>query len=75
MTARVLNTRTTPSRTRLGSSIGLLDFLRRAIAVRRQRIALSRLEPHILRDIGLSAKDAEREAKRPTWDVPEFWRM
>lgn len=34
---------------------------------RRTRIALAKLPPHLLRDIGLSAGDAAREAEKPFW--------
>lgn len=37
---------------------------RRRIAARR---ALSRLDPHLLRDIGLSDVDVSRECARPFW--------
>lgn len=30
---------------------------------------LARLGPHILRDIGLSEKEAMAEARRPMWDL------
>lgn len=33
----------------------------------RQRAALASLEPHLLKDIGVSAADAEREARKPFW--------
>jgi uncharacterized protein YjiS (DUF1127 family) len=35
-----------------------------------ERRALSRLDPHILRDIGIAAEEADREARRPCWDAP-----
>lgn len=43
-------------------------------AVWRSRSALARLEPHLLRDIGLRDFEAAREAARPIWDVPAPWR-
>ncbi|WP_339107155.1 DUF1127 domain-containing protein [Thioclava sp. GXIMD4216] len=33
----------------------------------RSRRALAELPPYILKDIGLSTYDAEREAERPFW--------
>lgn len=33
----------------------------------RQRRALSRLDEHLLRDIGLSAETVRRETERPFW--------
>lgn len=43
-------------------------------AVWRSRRALSRLDPHLLRDIGLRDFEAAQEADRPIWDVPAPWR-
>ena len=40
----------------------------------RQRRALADLDAHQLRDIGLTQEAADREAARPIWDVPEYWR-
>lgn len=51
-----------------------LSALRRAAALRRSRAALGRLEPHLLRDIGLSAPEAQAEAERTAWDVAPHWR-
>jgi uncharacterized protein YjiS (DUF1127 family) len=44
------------------------------LATRRHRRALLKLEPHLLRDIGLTEADARAEASRPFWDVPSHWR-
>lgn len=44
------------------------------IELNKQRRGLSKLPPHILRDIGLSADEARKEANRPLWDVPSTWR-
>jgi len=41
----------------------------------RQRRALAALDATQLRDIGISAYDAEIEAKRGLWDVPQKWRQ
>lgn len=43
-------------------------------AVWRSRRALARLEPHLLRDIGLRDFEAAQEAAHPIWDVPAPWR-
>lgn len=51
-----------------------LSYLRAMVTVRRHRAALSRLDPHLLRDIGLTAQEAQEEAERPAWDVPDHWR-
>lgn len=41
----------------------------------RSRRALDRLDAAALRDIGLDREAAEKEAKRPIWDVPANWRV
>ena len=51
-----------------------LRFLARASDARRHRQALIRLDPHLLRDIGLTREEALAEATRPLWDVPAHWR-
>lgn len=38
-----------------------------------QRRALSHLDLHILRDIGVTPEQARREASRPGWDAPTHW--
>ncbi|MEL6171604.1 MAG: hypothetical protein AAFV87_10680 [Pseudomonadota bacterium] len=45
------------------------------IALWRSRRALERLDATALRDIGLEREAAEKEAKRPIWDVPANWRV
>ena len=40
-------------------------------ALARERRALATLDPHLLRDMGLDAGAAAREAERPFWDVPD----
>jgi uncharacterized protein YjiS (DUF1127 family) len=40
------------------------------LEVRRQRRQLQGLSDAMLRDIGLSRADAERESTRPFWDLP-----
>ena len=37
------------------------------------RQTLKDLEPHLLDDIGVTRKDAEKEARRPSWDAPDQW--
>ncbi|MBT9244400.1 DUF1127 domain-containing protein [Gemmobacter fulvus] len=49
----------------------LLDLM----SLRRQRRALTEMEPHLLADIGLSAAEADAEARRPIWDAPAHWRL
>jgi uncharacterized protein YjiS (DUF1127 family) len=57
---------------------GLLVLLARRAALwlelRRQRRRLLTLSDHMLHDLGLSRADAEGEAMRPFWDLPERWR-
>jgi uncharacterized protein YjiS (DUF1127 family) len=52
-----------------GRRPGLIATLRDRLALRRQRIALSRLDDRLLADIGLRRDDAAREAMRPIWDA------
>jgi uncharacterized protein YjiS (DUF1127 family) len=61
---------------------GLPAWTRRAIElilgwqeVARQRRALLKLDERLLKDIGITRADAEREASRPFWDpAQERWR-
>ncbi|TBN37475.1 DUF1127 domain-containing protein [Paracoccus subflavus] len=43
-------------------------------AVWRSRRALAALQPHHLRDVGLSSEQVSQEIARPVWDVPSHWR-
>ena len=52
----------------------LLRWISDARATRRQRIRLSDLDAHMLRDIGVTETEAVREARRALWDVPDRWR-
>ena len=50
--------------------------LRRILAwhlLARERIALSKLDDHLLEDLGLTREDAQKEANRPVWDAPDQW--
>ncbi len=42
-------------------------------SIARERRALAQLNADQLRDIGISAHDAEAEARRPVWDAPDMW--
>ena len=44
--------------------------LRDMLAVWKQRNTLRALDDDALADIGLSRREAEREASRPFWDLP-----
>lgn len=45
----------------------------RLFSLRRQRRDLATLDDHMLRDVGLTRQDAQRESGRPIWDVPAHW--
>jgi uncharacterized protein YjiS (DUF1127 family) len=49
------------------------SLLRRALSLHRSRKDLAELDPHMLRDIGLTRAEATREAARPVWDAPDHW--
>lgn len=44
------------------------------LALHRQRNDLALLDDRMLADIGLTRDEAETEANRPMWDVPDHWR-
>lgn len=54
----------------VGPRFSLLTML----SVWRSRRALAQLDRHALDDIGISAKRAQSEARKPIWDVPATWR-
>ena len=56
------------ARTRPGLSIV------RMFDVWRSRRALAQLDETRLQDIGIDPAAAQREARKPVWDVPENWR-
>jgi uncharacterized protein YjiS (DUF1127 family) len=51
------------SRLVLGAAVRVLDWELRS----RSRKGLSRLDPHLLRDVGLDPLTAQAEAGRPFW--------
>lgn len=53
---------------------GLLGRIETILAVWRQRRCLAEMDASRLEDIGVTAREAAREAARPVWDVPVFWR-
>ncbi|MEM0937031.1 MAG: DUF1127 domain-containing protein [Pseudomonadota bacterium] len=44
------------------------------LSVARQRKQLAELDDRMLRDVGLTKSDVQREVERPVWDVPAIWR-
>lgn len=48
--------------------------LRHIYSVWQSRRALAALDAAALRDIGVSYKEAQTEANRSVWDVPQNWR-
>lgn len=49
------------------------DRLRAILSIRGQRRRLRELRDDALDDIGITRRAAEREARRPIWDVPANW--
>lgn len=72
MPARTIATTRLPRRPRL------LAALTAMLELHRTRKALGRLDPHLLRDIGLTDHEARAEAARPLrdalWDAPDHWK-
>jgi len=54
--------------------INIWNRLRQMAALRKQRLALSRMTSDQLSDIGVTADQAQEEAQRPVWDVPQNWK-
>ncbi len=50
---------------------GMLRDLSTALAVRKSRLELSKLNPDLLRDIGVTPDDVEAELRRSFWDIPQ----
>lgn len=70
MTTQTLRTPASSRGLRLIDIVAHLGTLR---AIARQRRELASMDDHMLRDIGLSRDEAEREASRSLWDVPGTW--
>jgi uncharacterized protein YjiS (DUF1127 family) len=58
---------TIPLRAPRGIFARTLTFFSVALTRRRDRQRLSRLDAHLLHDIGIDAQDARREAAKPFW--------
>ena len=56
------------------SSARSASSLRHLYSVWRSRRALAALDAAALRDIGITHKEAQSEANRALWDVPQNWR-
>lgn len=52
---------------------GTLSVLTGLMALHRQRRRLAELPDHLLEDVGLTRKTAQKEAERPLWDAPGHW--
>ncbi|WP_375255037.1 DUF1127 domain-containing protein [Yoonia sp.] len=58
---------------RQSRSVSLHARLMTFLALARQRRQLSALDQHLLNDIGVSRTQAENEAQKSGWDVPQRW--
>jgi uncharacterized protein YjiS (DUF1127 family) len=54
---------------------GLVKAMAAWIERRRQLQALTELDDHLLKDVGLSRQQARREAARPFWNHENFYGM
>ena len=52
---------------------GLVNAVQTRLDLWKTRRALARLDAHLLKDIGVSAEEARREADLTIWDVPNNW--
>ena len=53
----------------------LIRTMRRSIDISAERRALAHLSDEALADIGVSREDADAEARRAPWDIPESRRF
>ena len=51
----------------------LLERISHGLSVHNTRRSLKGLNETRLEDIGISMAQAQTEARRPFWDVPEYW--
>ena len=51
----------------------VIDRLVELQSIRNERRALAKMDADRLADIGISARDAKQESRRPAWDAPERW--
>ena len=57
------------------SHINIWTRLRQMAALRKQRLALSRMTADQLADLGITAEQAQEEAQHSVWDVPQNWKF
>lgn len=73
----MMKTRTAPlTCTRAGRSKrpnSLFSRVLTLLSIHRERNKLTALDDHMLKDIGLTREDAQKESKRPIWDAPDRW--
>ncbi len=50
-----------------------ISILKKLFGVARQRRTLASLDDRALKDIGVTRTEANIEANRSFWDVPDFW--
>jgi uncharacterized protein YjiS (DUF1127 family) len=60
-------TQTLPFSSRSGLVARILNFVQTTSARRRHRIQLARLDPHLLRDIGMEPGRVTEECAKPFW--------
>ena len=59
-----------PAGRRSNTVVDILARLAQMLQVRRERRQLAALDDTILKDLGLSRGDVERETQRWSWDLP-----
>lgn len=62
--------RVAAARPRKAATGGVLGRVARWLAVSDERRRLARADDRMLKDIGVSRADAQAEAARPFWDLP-----
>ena len=53
------------------SPASIISILLKGVEVSRQRRALAKMDAATLADLGLTRAQAQREAKRTFWDIPQ----
>ena len=52
---------------------GLFRRFKQIASLSKERAELSKLTSQQLKDIGITPDQAQKEAARPAWDLPENW--